>query len=84
MRGELDHAAIHEVLGRIEDKRGTRILPSDNYRAAKGIYNDLIVRKRDLAAEAGRARVEKRLKELEERNNPPEPPERGPAPDVSA
>jgi tetratricopeptide (TPR) repeat protein len=85
MRGELDHAAIYEVLGRIEDKRGTKNLPSDNYRAAKDIYNDLIVRKRNLAeAEAGRERVEKRLRELEERNNPAELPGGSPTPDMSA
>jgi hypothetical protein len=85
IRRELDHAAIHEVLGRIEDKRRTKNLPSDNYRAAKNIYNDLIVRKRDLAeAEAGRERVEKCLKELEERNSRAEASDGGPAPDLSA
>ena len=57
-RGELDHAAIHEVLGRVEDKRGTTNLPVDNLQAAQTIYRDLISQERDLGeAEAGLVRV---------------------------
>jgi tetratricopeptide (TPR) repeat protein len=85
LRGELHHASIHEVLGRIEDKRGTKNLPSDNYRAAKDIYNDLIVRKRDLLeAEAGRERVQRLLRELQERSSRTEAPDAGPPQDVIA
>jgi tetratricopeptide (TPR) repeat protein len=68
-RGELDHAAIHEVLGRVEDKRGTINLPIQNLEAAQAMYRALIVEGRGLTeAEAGLVRVSDLLRQIEGRN----------------
>jgi tetratricopeptide (TPR) repeat protein len=68
-RGELDHAATHEVLGRVEDKRGTTNLPVGNLQAAQAMYRDLIRQERDAAeADAGLVRVSDLLRQIDARN----------------
>ncbi|MGO4686242.1 hypothetical protein [Hyphomicrobium sp. 2TAF46] len=43
-RGKADHAAIYEILGRIEEKRGRTMLPGENYGAALSIYESILRR----------------------------------------
>jgi tetratricopeptide (TPR) repeat protein len=69
LRDELDHAAIHEVLGRVEDRRGTKNLPGENLEEAQRIYRALIRNKRDvIEAEAGLVRVSDLLRQIRARN----------------
>lgn len=59
-RGQLDHAAIYEVTGRVEEKRGTTNLPLQNYLAAFAMYNALVEKNPDaLEAKLGADRMKK-------------------------
>jgi len=57
-RGQLDHAAIHESLGRVLEKLNRSALPAKHYGSALSIYEDILKREpANQEAMAGRNRI---------------------------
>lgn len=57
-RGHLDHAEIHEGLGRVLEKLNRAMLPAKHYGSALSIYGEILLREpKNKAATAGRDRM---------------------------